>query len=244
MKRKNWLLSLGLAATLLPAAPALAADHLDGAAVKEDHSTDINDVYSWMSSDGMSVYLAMTVYPAAPKTGAKFSNAAYYVFHTASRPAAGGAETKLDIICGFSTAQMISCWVGDNTNFVYGDASQSPGVTNAMGVQVYAATVKDHFFFNLAGFNQARADVKANLAAVSGANANAQGCPSGAVGSATQKALTAVATDLQKDTGGVNNPVDFFLPLDTLAIVMKVPVATLTKGGPLLAVYGATHRKG
>src|SRR5258708_6295472 len=140
MKRTSWLLALGMAASLLPAAPALAADHLDGAAVKDDASTDINDVYSWMSTDKSKVYLAMTVFPNAPKATAKFSNAAYYVFHTNSRAAATSTtDVKVDVTCSFDASQKISCWVGDATTFVYGDASATAGISNTgNNVKVYA----------------------------------------------------------------------------------------------------------
>src|SRR5262249_45567592 len=117
----------GMAASLLPAAPAMAADHRDGAASLTDPSTDVNDVYTWMSADGKSVYLIMTVFPAANKTTSKFSNSAYYVFHTNSRAptalvSAPSAANNFDIICSFDAAQKASCWFGDSTNFLYGDA--------------------------------------------------------------------------------------------------------------------------
>src|SRR5262249_15226795 len=113
MAWKNSLIALGLASVLLPAPAAIAADHLDGAAVKMDASTDINDVYTWMSSDGSKVYLIMTVSPNADKTTAKFSNAAWYVFHTGSRATLlTQSFTPIDVICGFDSNQIINCWVG------------------------------------------------------------------------------------------------------------------------------------
>src|SRR5262245_51111603 len=126
MKRNNWIAVLGLAGTLLPAAPALAADHLDGASVKHDASTDINDVYTWVSSDKAKTYLIMTVFPVANQTTSKFSTAAYYVFHTASRAMFTSTDaTPFDIVCGFDQAQKISCWFGDNKIFLNGDASST-----------------------------------------------------------------------------------------------------------------------
>ena len=65
MKKILCLCALGLAAALPPTGPALAADHRDGDFVLADPSTDINDVYTWMSADASKVYLAMTVFPAA-----------------------------------------------------------------------------------------------------------------------------------------------------------------------------------
>jgi hypothetical protein len=235
MNRTSWIAALGLAVSLLPAAPALAADHLDGASVKQDPSTDINDVYSWMSTDRTKVYLAMTVFPAADKATAKFSTAAYYVFHTTSRTGTGAA-TPTDVVCGFDAAQKVSCWVGSATNFVSGDASNTAGISSADGkVKVFAGVRKDHFFFNLDGYNQVRVNVKAAAGALT---FNPNGCPTAPVA-----ALNAQRTLLgQSATGGAAT--DFFANLNTLAIVLEVDTALLTPGGTLLSVYAATHRKG
>ena len=238
MKRKNWLLGLGMAVSLLPAAPALAADHRDGASVDTDQSTDINDVYAFMDSSGQSVYLAMTVFPIAAQTS-RFSNSAYYVFHTTSRANAAGAATPLDITCGFDNAatQNISCWVGDSTNFIYGNATPTAGLTTN-NITVFAGPRKDHFFFNLAGYNQVRANVTAAVAAKQ-LTFNTDGCPT--MPTAT---LTAQATQLSRaPNGAAGSAQDFFLPLNTLAIVMKIPVTVLNKGGPLVSVWGGSYRK-
>lgn len=226
-----------MAVSLLPAAPVLAADHRDGASVEIDAATDVNDVYAWVDAGGQSVYLAMTVFPAAPRTGAQFSNSAYYVLHTTSRAtAASTTSTPLDITCGFdnNATQRISCWFGDSTNFIYGDASPATGLT-ANNITVYAGTRKDHFFFNLAGYNQVRANVRGATAAQLALNAD--GCPTNVA------TMTAQLTQLRTAPGG-GAPQDFFLPLNTLAIVFKVPVTLLNKGGPILSVWGATYRKG
>ncbi len=251
MKRRNWLLSLGMAATLLPAAPALAADHLDGPHVKSDHSTDINDVYSWTSSDGKSLYLAMTVYPGLT-TGqtAQFSNSAYYVFHTMSRATVLSLPTQdLPIICGFDngTPQNISCWINDGTAtppYVYGNPSSTatPLANTAGTITVYAGLRKDMFFFNLDGFNQVRNNVKNALytgAALTYAAAGTN-CPNN-LGAAPN----AFTNQLQRAPGGAaGSAVDFFKTLNTLAIIVQVPVAVLNKNGPIVSVWAGTYRKG
>ena len=73
--------------------------------------------------------LGLLVFPAAATTS-KFSNSAYYVFHTTSRANAAGTPTPLDITCGFDNAatQNISCWVGDSTNFIYGNATATTAI--------------------------------------------------------------------------------------------------------------------
>lgn len=240
MNWKNGILALGLGAAMLPAPMALAADHLDGAAVKTDAATDINDVYAWMSSDGAKVYLAMTVFPQATMTS-KFSNAAYYVFHTASRADfLNQTVVPKDIVCGFDDAQMISCWVGDNTNFVYGNANVTTGLTGAGGkVKVYAGVRKDHFFFNLAGFNNARQTIKTrNMTTAITLGAN--GCPNNINNTETALIVNQLRTSMATGTG---TPANFFANLNTLAIVLEVDKALLTGGGPVLSVWGATVKK-
>lgn len=241
MKRTIGLFALGMAAALQ--SPSVqAADHRDGASVLTDPSTDINDVYSWMSSDGTKVYLAMTVFPAADKTNSKFSTAAYYVFHTTSRATFGATQvTPVDVVCGFDSAQYVSCWVGNNSTFVYGSANATAGISNAANtIKVYTGARKDHFFFNLDGYNRVRANVKANVMTLVAAS-NAAGCPTGAGVAAT---LTAQRMQLgQNPTVGL--PVsDFFAPLNTLAIVLEIDKTLLNKGGGFMTVWGGTYRKG
>ncbi len=246
MRWKNRYVAAGiLAASLTLNGPAaMAADHQDGAAVKTDPSTDINDVYTWMSADGKTTYFVMTVYPAAG-ADAKFSNAAWYVFHTSSRMHfADTTATPLDIICGFDTTQKISCWVGsDRTNFVSGDASSTSGLTSANGkIKVFAGLRKDHFFFNLDGFKAVAAAVTSAAPTLVTQKAfDAAGCPNLAkLGAGTAAAL---ATQLQKAPGG-GAPMDHFLPLNTLAIVLAIDTEEICPGGPLVSVWGATVRKG
>lgn len=240
MNWKNGILALGLGAALLPAQAALAADHLDGAAVKTDAATDINDVYAWMSSDGSKVYLAMTVFPQATTT-AKFSNAAYYVFHTSSRADfLNQTMVAKDIICSFDAAQMISCWVGDNTNFVYGNANVTTGLTGAGGkVKIYAGLRKDHFFFNLDGFNNARATIKARNTTTA-ITVGTNGCPSNINTTETALIVNQLKTSM---TTGTGTPTNFFANLNTLAIVLEVDKTLLNGGGPIMSVWGATVKK-
>lgn len=237
MKKILCLCALGLAAALPPTGPALAADHRDGDFVLADPSTDVNDVYSWMSADTTKVYLAMTVFPAAT-TGSRFSPAALYVFHTASRAAFGATTvTPLDVTCSFDQAQRISCWVGANNYYVSGDASATAGISNAGGsIKVYAGLRKDHFFFNLDGFNRARNLVRTN---VGGLTINGDGCPTAPAGT-----LNTVAMALAQTSAGATPPVDFFRTLNTLAIVLEIDKTLLTTGGAFISVWGGTHRKG
>jgi hypothetical protein len=254
MAWKNKLMALTLTSALLPMQAAIAADHRDGAAVLTDPSTDINDVYSWMSTDGTKVYLIMTVFPAADKNTSKFSTAAWYVFHTASR--AGFTDTNatpVDIICGFDTTQKISCWVGSSANFVSGDASATAGISSADGkVKVFAGPRKDHFFFNLDGFKAASTCVKGVLTAGTPPTPDAAGCfyKGNTGGGLTDAQTAAVAGQLSKappatagQCPGTGAAVDFFAQLNTLSIVLAVDKSLLTAGGKYFSVWGATHTK-
>src|SRR5205085_7755957 len=91
MKRRGWMTVVTALALCLGAPAAQAADHRDGPGVDTDATTDIADVYAWMSADGAKVYLVLTVQGA--NTGAtattKFSNAALYVFHITSGAGVG-----------------------------------------------------------------------------------------------------------------------------------------------------------
>lgn len=251
MAWKNRLLAIGLVSSLLPAQAALAADHLDGSAtgVKADASTDINDVYAWISTDGTKVNLIMTVSPAANATTAKFSNSAYYVFHTASRASFLSQQASpTNIICSFDAAQKISCWVGTgNTNFIYGDASAPTGLVSPNGkIKVFAGPRKDHFFFNLDGFNAVRTLVK-NRQATTPITLDGNGCAlmSGAnTNGINNTERLAIVQQLQRAPGGAaGSATDFFRNLNTLAIVMEIDKQLLTNGGAILSVWGGTHKK-
>jgi hypothetical protein len=225
-----WLLSAGAVAIVGYAASALSADHLDSPATMADPTVDINDVYSWM--DGTNVVLVMTVYPAAPKT-AQFSDKVQYVFHTSSAAAFGATTNPVDIIATFDASQKIQLWVGQS-EYVTGDPSQSTGLQSADGkVKVFAGVRSDPFFFNLDGFKKVVSDVEA---AASGLTFDPAGCPA-----LDAQTSTALVTQLKTDPNG-GAPQDFFKTLNTLAIVVSVDKALLTKGGALVSLSGSTYK--
>lgn len=214
---------------------AQSADHRDGPAVKTDPSTDINDVYTW--NDGANVVLAMTVFPVAD-ANSKFSNAAAYVFHTESAAAFGATSNPLDIICTFDTTQKISCWAGDE--YVTGDASAAAGIASTSGkMKVFAGRRADPFFFNLDGFNDTRALVVGAAPSLVDAGAfNSTGCPN-----LDQGTSDAILAHLQGRDSGTTDAGDFFQSLNTLAIVISIDKALVTKGGALMTVWASTNTK-
>ena len=155
---------------------AIAADHLDGAAVKTDAAADITDVYAWSGNDKLT--LVLNVAPVAT-IESKFSDAVQYVFHVESSGAYGSAGEKTDIVCTFDTAQKINCQLGAPgdavVDFVTGDASSTNGITSdSLKMKVYAGLRADPFYFNLEGFK----DTVATVDAAEGVLAfDGSGCP-------------------------------------------------------------------
>jgi hypothetical protein len=229
----TWMAAIGgacLVTAVITPRLAQSADHRDGPAVKTDPSTDINDVFTF--NDGSNTVFAMTVFPVAEATS-KFSDAAAYVFHTESAAAYGTTSNPLDIICTFDAAQKISCWAGDE--YVTGDASTAAGVASANGkLKVFAGRRADPFFFNLEGFNDTRAFVLANAGSLTFDPAT--GCP-------TDVPFQEVLNRLQGTDGGTKDAGDFFQSLSTLAIVVSIDKALVTKGGKLVTVWASTNKK-
>jgi hypothetical protein len=248
MKRKvitiAALLGAASAASIVGTARiARSSDHLDAPATKADPAADINDLYSWV--DGSNLVLALTVFPAATGAsdagaGSQFSNTVQYVIHTASGTAFGNTSAKEDIICTFSAAQVISCWVGSD-EYVTGNASVAStdggpiGLTSADGkVKIFAGLRADPFFFNLDGFHHAEATVEG--AEEAGALTFDQAsCPQ--LDPATASTLR---TQLQTSLDG-GLATDFFAPLNTLAIVVAVDKSLVTKGGTVVSAWASTH---
>src|SRR5450432_1331316 len=210
-----------------------AADHKDGPAATADPSADITDVYAWMSSDKTKVNLVMDVYPNAP-AAAMFSDQVLYAFHLNSAATFGGTATETKIICGFDTAQKITCWVG-GTETVTGDASATTGISSTSGkTKVFAGLRDDPFFFNLTGF---KATAAAVVAAAGGLTLDAAGCPM--LDSATS---TALVGQLAHGAAGAA-PTSDFAGQNVQSIVIQVDTALVTPGGKLLGIWASTHKR-
>jgi len=232
MKRMTWLKG-ALALTVLSAASwAMAADHIDAPATIADPTADITDLYSW--TDQGNVVFALNVTPLA-MPGAKFSDKVQYVIHTESAMKFGMAGEKSDIIITFDANQKASVWVGDK-GYVTGDASMVTGLASADGkFKVFAGLRADPFFFNLDGFKATVNFIDTNKAALL-AGANDAGCPT------VDNVTSGAAVNSLKTTDG-GTAVDFFKKLNGLAIVVQVDKTLVTKGGPIVSVWGSTHKK-
>src|SRR5437867_4290338 len=118
---QKWIIGMALAIGLSGA--ARAADHRDGPAAAGDSTTDITDVYAWMSAAGDKVYLVMDVEgaPMGATATTKFSNTALFAFHITSGMKFQMTTDEQLIICSFSADmnQKLSCW-GPNNEYVTG----------------------------------------------------------------------------------------------------------------------------
>ncbi|MES1209542.1 MAG: DUF4331 family protein, partial [Pseudomonadota bacterium] len=183
--------------------------------------------------DKSKVTLVMDVYPNAP-SGSKFSDQVLYVFHVNSSAGYGMAQTETKVICGFDTAQAITCWVGAGEK-VTGTASAVAGLTSASGkTKVFAGLRDDPFFFNLTGFKATAADV---AAAASSLTFDGTGCP-------TLDATTAgtLVAQLSHGTAGAAAANDF-AGQNVQSIVIEVDTALLTPGGKILGVWASTNMR-
>lgn len=257
---KPSLLVGGLAALALAIAPSQsrAADHLDSPSFLETGANpmaDINDVYTWMTTDAKSINLIMTVSPGDPGTRS-FSDAVQYVFHVVSRPGAapanvvgmsGGTETK--VICSFASNTSVQCWVVQgNTvkDYVTGNPSVTTGVSSSSGkTKVFAGRRSDPFFFNLQGFRDAIKAVK--NAHLPPGDFNAAGCPNLAPGVAKQlrdDLSTERSTDTAEKFQCPDKKFDCFETLNVMGIVVQLDKTLINSGAnTFVGVWASTHAK-
>lgn len=229
------VVAAGAAALLvLPSGPR-AADHTDSPAVvlAAGGAADIADLYAWTSADASKLNLVMTIDPFATE-GAMFSDAVQYVFHVNSSGAFGEDQTETRILCTFTAAQAISCWVGDD-EYVTGDAGGATGLASGSGrLRVFAGLRNDPFFFNINGFHSATMAVKA---AAGGLTFDAEGCPD-----LDQPTADALVTQLASNQGG-GDPLDAYAEAEILALVVQVDTALVTPGGPIAGIWASTHTR-
>ena len=231
MKRlsKLTLLAAGAVALgLFQRPPLRAADHADGPAATADPTSDIDDVYAWMSPDAADLNLVMTIGRNVPSTFL-LSNKVQYVFHTTSRASFGATPgAEYNVICEVEVASQVRCWVG-NDEYLGGDASNPLGIESKDGkVKVFAGVRNDPFFFNLQGLKNVE-EIVGNAAP--SLAFDAAGCPQ--VGAATSGVLVNVLKTGKDD----------FLGFNAFALVVQVDKTLVTRNGPIMSVWASTHRK-
>ena len=230
------LVVLALVGVLLWSPPGRTADHEDSPSVRNDPTTDLGDVLAWMSSDAQRMHLVATVVRRATSQS-RFSDAARYVLHTQSGPAVGAAGFReVDIVCTFDGAaqQIVTC-DADGVTSVTGNANVPGGITSADGrLRVFAGLRNDAFFFNADGFNAVRSAV---IDAAPSLSFDPAGCPN--VDSATASALQ---QQLRSNASG-GPASDAFANANILVLAIAVDKSILTRGGPIVAVWGSTNRR-
>ena len=205
-----------------------AADHADGPAASADPTSDIDDVYAWTSPDTADLNLVMTIGRDVP-TSFKLSDKVQYVFHTSSR-ATFGAQTATEetIIAEFATDGRVRLWVGTD-EYLEGDASSESGLETKNGrVKIFTGVRNDPFYFNLKGFQEVAKTVGTVASTLT---FDPAGCPR--LDSATSGALVR----------GLSTGADDFLRFNAFAIVLSIDKGLVTRGGPIVSVWGSTHRK-
>jgi hypothetical protein len=204
---------------------AHASDHLDTPTVIADPRADIGDVYAWMSPDARQLNLVMTI------VGHSFSDKLQYVFHVDSGTRFGATSTTTSIVCRFPGAKELECQAGD-ADYARGDASTPAGLQgHNHRFRVFAGLRDDPFFNNVRGTRAAYE--KAALALRNGAAVNAAGCPN--FDAATSRAIL---DEWRHTDGGPGT--NFLAGWTPASIVISIDREVLTKGGGVLAVWGAT----
>lgn len=214
-------LFLGLAL----AGQARASDHLDTPSVIADPRTDIGDVFAWTSADGRKLDLVMTI------VGHSFSDRIDYTFHVDSGKVFGVTTASTTISCRFEAADRADCRAGD-ADRAQGDARGEAGLQGRHGrFRVFAGLRDDPFFNNVRGTRAAYAVAEAAIKA--GASVDAAGCPA-----FDQPTVQAIHDEWRHTDGGPAR--NFLAGWTPASIVVEVDLGVVDRGGPLLAVWGAT----
>lgn len=228
IRSKSRPLAQGLFAVLLMvggAGSSHASDHLDSPTVAADPRADIGDLYAWTDPAGKRLNLVMTI------VGHTFSDRLAYVFHIDSAPAFGAPAASTDVTCRFSSMTAVDCRIGTLDRAV-GDAGGEAGLeSKGRRFRVFAGLRDDPFFNNVRGsraaFNIAGAALKA------GTPKDSAECV--LFDAATQREI--LEAWRHTDGGPAKN---FLVGWTPASIVISVDLSAVNKGGPLLAVWGAT----
>ncbi|MFZ0286979.1 MAG: DUF4331 family protein [Terriglobales bacterium] len=206
---------------------ASSSDHLDTPTVIADPAADIGDIFAWTSSDGKRLNLVMDI------VAHQFSDRLQYVFHVDSGKSFGKTTATTLIVCRFDVAGVAECWVG-NADYVHGDASNVSGIEGKnRRFRLFAGLRDDPFFNNVKGTREMYG--VAGAALQHGTPVDGAGCPQ--FGEATSHSIL----DTWRHTGG-GAAQNFLAGWKSSSLVISIDLDVLTKGGDLLAVWGAVHK--
>lgn len=205
--------------------PAIAANHLDTPTVIAEPRADIGDLFAWMSPDKRHVNLVMTI------VGRSFSDQLSYVFHVDSGKRFGETTQSLTIECRFSSDQVADCKAGD-VDRATGGASAPAGLDSSKHrFKVFAGRRDDPFFNNVKGPRAAYNAAAAALA--NGTTRDAAGCPQFSAETSQQ-----IKHEWRSTNGGPGT--NFLAGWQSSALVVSIDTEVVTRGGKMLAVWGAT----
>jgi hypothetical protein len=205
----------------------LASDHLDTPTVIADPAADIGDIFAWTSPDGKRLNLVMDI------VAHQFSDHLQYVFHVDSGKRFGKTTATTMILCRFDTAGVAECWVGD-LDYVHGDASNVSGIEGKnRRFRLFAGLRDDPFFNNVKGTREMYG--VAGSALKQGTPVDSAGCPQ------FDQATSHSILDTWRHTSG-GAAQNFLAGWKSSSLVLSIDLDLLTKGGYLLAVWGAVHK--
>lgn len=228
---------------------------------------DINDLYTWMTTDGNKVIFALTVSPGDPPASGSaarhFGPAVTYVVHANSRAGFIMPPMESKVICKFASDTDGECWVvnpaGTVVDYVKGDFSATTGKTSASGMlKVFAGQRSDPFFFNLGGTRAAIKAAEQFCGTADGNPGSAGACPpantaakdaagclkvnAAQAGGLRTLVSTKLATDDPATPCDDTADIDCFKNLNVKAIVLEVDKTLLNQGtNKLLSVWASTH---
>jgi hypothetical protein len=217
--------ALGVAVAFCSDARAWASDHFDSPLMTANPQADVADVYAWTAPEGRRLNLVMTV------VGHSLSDRLSYTFHIDSGPTFGRTNASTTIVCRFPAPNMADCRLG-TVDQARGDVSNPQGLEGRHHrFRVFEGRRDDPFYNNVKGslgaYGAAATAVKA------GALVDAGGCPH-----LDETAAASVAYQWRHTDGG---PAQNLLANWTAsAIVIQIDLAVVAKGGPILAIWGAT----
>jgi hypothetical protein len=216
-------------AAALAAAPALASDHLDTPTVTADPAADIGDLYAWTSADGRRLDIVLDI------VGNRFSDQIDYVMRIDSGAAFGHTTASTAITCRFDARGLAQCWAGERDH-LQGDVGDPRGLEGVnKRFRVFAGPRDDPYFNNVRGTRDALDFVGAKLRA---------GLARDKTGFARfDEATLAEMHDRWRHTQG-KPAANFLAGWKTDAIVVAVDLDVVDAGGPLLAVWARTEKRG
>jgi len=210
-----------------------AADHgdLTEAAARGEPSSDVADVYAWISNDTTRLNMVLTVHPDAARD-AWFSTEVVYAVAVSSSPALGEPQAVTTISCQFVDTASIECWAGDD--YVLGDPRDPSGIFSDEGhLRVFAGLRDDPFFLEAGGFDAALDTLAAGMEG--GAFDVVNGCPR--LDEAQRAEVRGLLVSGENGADASNS----FAGQDVLALVLQVDKAVLATNGPILGVWASTY---